>query len=447
MIKEQTKIIFPFQYTTKPAASLCQTINPDELYNLLPYVKNFFDNESTKKISILPIEIPTLYSLCYKPSLEHFAKHIEIVAFQQAQIYFFDKNIAILVITLKAFTDQEKVSSSKIIKILTDVSNYNRAIMVNKSPKDIYTTIPITTNYDKPVYIGQVKIFTDKKNNCTIVSDFRIPDNFDLVDNDINAALHTNEKRFYDHLSQSETVREWIQNLLQPYIHDFDHANFLNLSKLLFYSIILTENGFCPLMEKYTESLLFGHTYEHSTSAESFQFALKPHKYSSKVNVFSNLNGVVIIGLDQENQYMRSSYFDQFGKNIFLIYVFVLLQKSRLVQLITDADKVSLNDNQPYFKDALIEFLTYINFTQLSNNPARNEIYKFFRTTNLIDDLLKETTILTKFFSRKEEISSQHREARRTLILEIILGVIGFLVSIASIFNDEIKEFLLNLIK
>jgi hypothetical protein len=439
-MKEKSQLIFPFKYNIRPDNGDFYGIHADETYNFLPYVKSFFNDGSVKQLSILPVEIPLEGTLCFKTSYKSFEKNITDIFFQNAQIYFFDKNIAILSIVFRTSSDKSKELMSRILKAFTDIGNHNDARFLSLLAKNTYSIIDPIENNEHVEIFGNVKVFVDKKNKHTVVSDFRC-DEGELIENQaIVNAIENNKKSFYQKIEHAPNIQQWIMSIIEPYIETFSEANFLNHSKLTLYSIVLLDEEHNDI-DNFVEALLLGYSYEESDNSIEI---VKKYQYSSKIDVYSNLNGVVIIGKDSKNEYMKYSFFDQFSKNIMLIYLFVLLQKARLVQLINDADRVHADDNDRNFKDDLLEYLIHIDFTQLSNNPARNNIYKFFRETNFIKDLLEETKTITDFFTRKEEIADRLYDQQKVHRLEWMLGLLGLLGSIIGIYGNEMKDFINN---
>lgn len=439
-IKSQSQLLFPFKYKSKPSNGDCYGINQDEIYDFLPYVRSFFNDQSVKQLSILPITIPSNGMLCFKPSVQNFADHLMDLSFQSAQIYFFDKNIAILVITLPLTQDLTKESISRMLKSITNINKHNDARIVYTLAKKTYSIVEAIEDYENTAIFGNVKVYFDKKNNHTVVNDFRINPGDKIDNNIIQSAVENNKKKFYTEVEKSPNIKEWIVSLIDPYIDNFEEANFLNHSRLILYSVLLLNEE--SNIESFIEALLFGYEYHNDGcfSAASLIEVIQKNQYSSKIDVYSNLNGVVVIGRDETNEYMKNSYFDQFTKNVMLIYSFVILQKSRLIQLISNADRMHMNGKNYNFKDELLEYLVHIDFTQLSNNPGRNKIYKFFRETNSIKDLLEETKTITDSYTREEEIADRLNEQQKTRRLELGLAFLGIIGAIVGIYGVEIKS-------
>lgn len=429
-------LIYPFQYVSQPD-DFSENLTKDQLFEFLPYVKNFF-TKSHKNIRIKNIKIQKDITLHTGKSKN---EQLTELYFEEAKIFFFQSNIAMLVLKLSIKEHFDFQNSREILthtlKHLSTLSNNNSSKIVSCIPSRIVNKIPLTENMHKHCN-GKVNIIPLVEEEKLIVRDFRIK----TVENNlaINKAIEENRKQYNVHVERALSISAWVESLISPYIDTFDNSNFLNISYLNIFTLSLAPKDDTQKNNFIDASLLHYDYLKNDINESKSHTGIKKLAYSRNINVYANLNGALILADD--TAYNKDTFFNHFSHNILLIYLFVLLQKSILITLINNTDReldnIGKKDSQTY-KDTILNYLIHIDFTQLSNNPVRNEIYKFFRETHLIKDLLSEIKLIVDNYDNQKQKEDERRTSNRFMWFEITIAIIGVLQLISE--WDQISKF------
>ncbi len=434
-------LIYPFQYISQPD-DFSETLTKDQLFEFLPYVKNFFI-QSHKNIRIKNIKI-------LKDITLHTGKgkneHLTELHFEEAKIFFFQSNIAMLVLKLSVNEHFDFHSNRKtlthVLKHLSTLNNNSNSKIVQCIPSRIVNKMPLPENMYKHCN-GKVNIIPLIQEEKLIVRDFRI----ETTENNltISEAIENNRKQYNAHFEKSLSISAWIESLISPYIDTFEKSNFLNISYLNIFTLSLIPQEDNQKNNFIDASLLHYDYLKNDINESKAHTGIKKLSYSRNINVYANLNGTLILA--DETAYNKNTFFNHFSYNILLIYVFVLFQKSILITLINNTDReindLDKKDSQTY-KDIILDYLIHIDFTQLSNNPVRNEIYKFFRETHLIKDLLGEIKLIVDNYDNQKQKQNERKSAHRFMLFEITIGVLGVIQVITE--WDKIYKFFTTLL-
>jgi len=429
----QIHLLYPFQYINKPDQN-DELITEDQLFEFLPYVKTFF-TAGYKNIFIKKLDIPKSVTLHFGSSTDDRMVELNI---SDSKIFFFSHDIAILSIQIIIDAEMSKQDVSLIIKHFSNLTKTSKSRVLNVLPSKMLTEIDYDTNIKKECY-EYVTVVSVKNQNKTLVKDFRCSSNTIFSSQAIADAIVKNRDKFEVLLESALSVNEWIEGIISPYIHSFPVSNFLNIAYLNLFVLTLIDKE-DKEREKFIDAILLRYEFLKSETTNINHNGIQKLPYSNNINVYANLNGTVVLADD--NDYNRSTLFNHFGKNILLIYLFVLLQKSILIKLIDGADdelKNSQNLVNTNYKDMIIDYMRHIDFTQLSNNPVRNGIYKFYRSTHMIKDLLAEIKIIIDYYTAQKKMEDDQRSERSFRRFEIIVGSVGLLLGILG-FKSELYQ-------
>lgn len=433
IILYQIHLLYPFTYTSKPEQS-DESITEDQFFEFLPYVKTFFTS-GYKNIFIKKLDIPKRVTLHFGNGINPRMTELNI---SDGKIFFFTHDVAILSIQIMVDTEMSKQDISLIIKHFSNLTKTSKSRILNVHPSKILTEIHYDKNIKKECY-EYVTVVSVKNQNKTLVKDFRCASSTITSSPDIADAIVENREKFQVILESSPSVKEWIESIISPYIHSFAVSNFLNIAYLNLFVLTLV-NKEDKERDKFVDAVLLRYEFLKSETTSINHSGIEKLPYSNNINVYANLNGTVVLA--DNNDYNKSTLFNHFGKNILLIYLFVLLQKSILIKLIDGADdelKNSQNLVNTNYKDMIIDYMRHIDFTQLSNNPVRNSIYKFYRSTHMIKDLLAEIKIIIDYYTAQKKMEDDQRSEAAFRRFEIIVGSVGLMLALLSL-KSEINE-------
>lgn len=437
MKNRQINLIYPFKYETKPNKT-DETISKDQLFEFLPYAKSFFVKKS-KNIIIKKLDTKKDFTIHFTKSKQ---TYIEELCIHESKIIFFQYNIAMLLIKVSIPNELSETEISLISKNLSSITSNAKVKIVDIQPSRVITKVKFSEEIQKSIF-NKVHIIPVQTSQEIIVKDFRC-DTVKVTNQTVMEAILNNKSKYQDALEVSLSVSEWIEEMIKPYISSFEKSNFLNLAYLNIYTLLLIDKD-NDVKEQWIDSLLLRYESYHEQSMQIEHKGIQKLAYSGNINIYSNLNGTVAVAKNYE--YNQQTFFDHFGKNILLIYIFVLLQKSILIDLINKADADIEDKGNKYQnqKDIILSYLKHIDFTQLSNNPVRNEIYKFFRSTHMVKDLISEIKIIIEYYSSLKDKEDDQRNSRRFQIFEITIAIIG-LIPIILEFREEIFKYLSQLV-
>ncbi len=429
----QIHLLYPFQYINKPDQS-DESITEDQLFEFLPYVKTFF-TAGHKNIIIKKLDIPKSGTLHFGSGTNARMAELNI---SDSKVFFFSHDVAILSIQIIIDTEMSKQDVSLIIKHFSNLTKTSKSRVLNVHPSKMLTEIHYDKNIRKECY-EYVTVVSVENQNKTLVKDFRCTSKTIVPSQAIADAIVENRDKFQALLESAPSVNEWIEGIISPYIHSFSVSNFLNIAYLNLFVLTLIDKE-DKEREKFIDTVLLRYEFSKSETTSINHSGIQKLHYSNNINAYANLNGTVVLA--DNNEYNKSTFFNHFGKNILLIYLFVLLQKSILIKLIDGADdelKNSQNLVNTNYKDMIIDYIRHIDFTQLSNNPVRNGIYKFYRSTYMIKDLLAEIKVIIEYYTAQKKMEDDQRAESAFRRFEIIVGSVGLLLAILG-FKSEIYQ-------
>jgi len=382
-------VLYPFIYDEK---KVLDKQNIDKLYKLthenlkdfLPYTNNFFGNyhfKDTKEIS-LPCIIKDDHILNID-----FIKDNKIntkLCIESNKIFFFEKSIAILSIEYVIPND---------IKDIEFLYYHQKLSSIEKRGKQ------------------NLKLSNDKV--FTYYFEF------------INYIIEPYCKN--DDISYDEKKRLTINNL-------FDRSNLYtyNLLTVNQSNKHLNTFGFLEPLSQYRIKL--DDVIIKNINSNIIQ-------QTSNINTIANENVVAHIGIksnNADNNFIEKEFFPKYNNNHFLTYVITLYQTSKLEQLILKAFLKEIDnedlENMRNIKSEILHFISNGNFTKISNNSIRNNLYKFYRKSFEIKDLIYEIDTISDKLTNKLETIHQDRQAFREKILNLILALIGIGLSIVGLY-------------
>jgi len=89
--------------------------------------------------------------------------------------------------------------------------------------------------------------------------------------------------------------------------------------------------------------------------------------------------------------------------------------------------------NMREVKSEILHFISNGNFTKISNNSIRNNLYKFYRKSTDLKDMIEEiNTISEKITNQLETFEAEERE-RKDRYINYLLAFIGIVLTIISL--------------
>lgn len=220
------------------------------------------------------------------------------------------------------------------------------------------------------------------------------------------------------------TVSDWLTGLVSPWCAQF---NPLARSHVAAYSILFVgrEQAVPPA---FIEALLHNRIYQADPNLSQethLADSVRSVRHSGQIQVFGTTSGTLYICRDDGSEFMRNNVFDLFGRNYLFTFIITVFQQVRLQQLIDDASDLfvtrHISKQVKTLKESILTYLAQSDFTQLSNNPSRNLLYKFFRTNFEIRDLLDEASTIVKKIDQEIEAEKAEKVERIAILLEVLI--------------------------
>jgi len=386
---EESKLTvsYPFQYDREKVLRISSEnivkLNPDYLSDFLPYTKNnFFGkyhleldvNGKIKKEKPAQVTLPCVIENNSVNTIQFFKDNkikTPIVEIEKIEIFFFEKDIAILTISYvlpKNLNDVEYLYYHTKLSTLAKRGKQNLKTSNDQEFKYYYEFIDNLTS----IYTNEsINIFT-------------------------RSNMYSYNLLVAQHCTESSNARTFLEPLTQ-------------------YREKLDEFSVAKINANYIEQ-------------------------TSNMNTVANENVVVHVGIkrnDADNNFIGSEFFNKYNNNHFLTYIITIYQVSKLEQLINKAFLKEIDsqdlENMREVKSEMLHFISNGNFTKISNNSIRNNLYKFYRKSIDLKDMLEEVnTISEKITNKLEIIQNQESEKRETMI-NYLLGFIGIVLSVIGI--------------
>lgn len=370
-------VLHPFIYDTKKIKLLdidnLLKLKCDYLEDFLPYTKNFFGNYHFSKDTPTSVQTPCILQSKDIFSIDFYKekKITEVIKIENIVLYLFEKSIGILTI------------------------NY-------KMPKNI-------SNEQYLLY--HWKLSTLKKNR----------------DQNIKTS-HGKEFKYYF---------EFIDDLLSSYCHE--NSNIFDRSYLYTYNLLTSnQSEQASSYQNFIEPLI-----QYRKKLDDTSVNLSNTNYiqqTANIYTIANENVLVHIGIKlqgQDNNFIDNEFFNKYQNNHFLTYIITLYQTSKMEQLIIKAFLKEDNDkdlkNMQDIKNKILHFIANGNFTKISNNSIRNNLYKFYRENFEIQDLIKEIDTVSNKISNKLETLLDEAQSKRDETRNLFIGIIGLFIGIIGV--------------
>ena len=383
-IEKSTIIVsYPFEYDKDKVLRLnpknMVQLNKDYLTDFLPYTKNNFfgeyqlSDESPKKITL-----PCIINHDSASTIE-FYKDKKIknpsIKVEKIEIYFFEKDIAILTIDYRI---PDALSDLEYLYYHTKLST-----LAKRSNQNLKTSNGQEFKYYYKFIDDLISIYTNKLTNIFTRSN-----------------MYTYNLLVADYCIEPTTAKKFLEPLTQYR----DKLDLFNIDKI---------------------------------SANHIQ-------QTTNINTIANENVVVHIGIKREsdsNNFINNEFFKKYTNNHLLTYIITIYQVSKLEQLINKAlieekDSKDLK-NMRQIKSEMLYFISNVNFTKISNNSIRNNLYKFYRKSIDIKDMTEEVDTISEKITNELGVILETKSQARYTILNYLIAFFGFLISstIAIIFS------------
>ena len=393
---------------------------------LLPYIENFFyfkrKNDNHPPFTLTIHEHQTELGILIRRK-NHKEDEQIFKMMLSVNIHFFSKNLAILVITINNPLYQSKnninwnVSEKEQLSFLNNSlsiisEKWNHQIKIYKifNKNDYVSTID---GYNKEGNIENNKFsLKNIKNNKIRVSGFD-----DSLYNEQCKSIQSimdKHKLLYDKQKNNQTTQEFILSFIKPFVKSEDqkHLNPFNRTRTYTYITLLSsEDNDMGLVD----TLLSQKKYNKNSSIGAKYL---PWKISNMVNIYANENCLVTYGTQDQTNYMKRNYIDNYMEKYYRVYLIVLYQKSKLEELILRASQLNfddaISDQKNYqltianLKKDILYYMTKIDYTNFSSNANRNAFYRFNRNIYYIKDLhLEAVNVISKINNELQEIKEQ----------------------------------------
>ena len=231
------------------------------------------------------------------------------------------------------------------------------------------------------------------------------------------------------------SAKEWYSSLVSPYLtlDENERCSFnpFNRSSIISSSILAVGRDY-PDKPAFMEALLLNRRLDKGENGSFLADSVHRVRQSESIESFGNSTGVVYLCRDSGNEFSRIGVFDVYGKNYLLVFLITVYQQVRIQTLIEKSSRIiAPNQSTNAVKELKAEILTYLaryDFTQISHNPARNLLYKFFRRNFELKELLEEVSTITKKIDQEIEAENTHIHAKKVqkgekiaLILEVLI--------------------------
>lgn len=234
--------------------------------------------------------------------------------------------------------------------------------------------------------------------------------------------LSTIEKRNKQNLITSNNKEfkyyfEFINELISNYTNNFD--NISQRSNIFTYNTIITNNAD---ENNYTTNFLEALVQyrSHTDTLPITKLSSNHITQTSNTHTIGNENVILHVGIKStecDNNFIENEFFKKYSNNHFLTYITALYQICKVEQLIIKAfsdDRFNQDlEKTRDIKKEILDFLSYINFTKISNNSIRNNLYKFYRKTFDINSLIQEIyEVSEKISSELEQLEAKKIDKR-----------------------------------
>jgi len=313
-------------------------------------------------------------------------------------------------------------------------SNFTRSIDFVKDNK-------ITQKID----INNIKLYFFEKSIAILTIEYAIPQNI------------SNKEFLYYHQKLSTIEKRSKQNIRISCEKDFKYY-FEFINSIISNYVAETNNIFCR-SNLYTYSLIVANATEQDKQIQNFIEPLLQYRNSldeisitqsyiafvqqvPNIYTIANENVVVHIGIKQKscnNNFIDNEFFNKYQNNHFLTYLITLFQATKIEQLIIKAflqeDKNKDLKNIRFIKSEILHFIANGDFTKISNNSIRNNLYKFYRKKFEIKDMLQEIKTVSEELKNELENIIEDKKAQTDKIRNFIIGVVGIILAIIQTYQ------------
>ena len=296
---------------------------------------------------------------------------------------------------------------------------------------------------DSIIKIGKIEVFLFEKDIAILSINYKIPNN--LNDEDYlyyHAKLSTLAKRSKQNLKTSNNQEfkyyyEFIDDVTSIYTNDA--KNIFTRSNMYTYDLVIAQ--YC-LESSNAKSFLEPLTQYREKLDEFIVDKINTNyiQQVSNINTIANENVVVHIGIKRDasdNGFISNEFFNKYSNNHFLTYIITMYQISKLEQLINKAflKEIDFKDLEKMreVKSEILYFISNGNFTKISNNSIRNNLYKFYRKSIDLKDILEEVSTVSEKITNELEIMQEEKREKRENLINYFLGFIGIVLSIIGI--------------
>lgn len=355
--------------------------------------------------------------------------------------------------------DQNKITISNEInlheELFEDFLPYTKNFFKHKS-KDYPCVIEINDyNYikftniknhicEQEILIDKINIYFFEKKIAILKIEYLLPENINYSDFLIYHHCLTklkkqrNQKTIDSKANNYNYYEDFIKHLINDY--GYNELNIFNKSNLNSYNLIISkqlENDF-PINSFIVPLVQYRNKLENIESEESIFFST-----SQIANIKTYANENIVLHFAQNNDdFIKNSFMDKYTNNHYLTYLIVFYQVCKIQQLIVntflDDSLISSSDFERIrnIKTEILYFMSNINFSKISNNSIRNNLYKFYKKAfeiELLSNEVKEVSEkITNDLENKEKEINEKKRNRSTLMFTIIslfLAIITLSVS------------------
>jgi len=153
-----------------------------------------------------------------------------------------------------------------------------------------------------------------------------------------------------------------------------------------------------------------------------------------------NENVAIHIALKDESNndtFIYQEFFNKYNNNHFLTYIIALYQTTMIEHLIVKAflyeDEDKDLQNMRKIKNDILYFMANGNFTKISNNSIRNNLYKFYRSNFEIQNLIEEIDTVADKITNELETLHQDKQTKRDEMRNFILTIVGVVLAVIQI--------------
>jgi len=230
---------------------------------------------------------------------------------------------------------------------------------------------------------------------------------------------------------------EFIDDLLKPYTLKVDNV----FSRVNLYSYNVLVAKYCnntTNMQNFLEPLTQYRT--KLDEIETVQLNASIFTQTANIHTISNENVTIHVAIEKDNiinDFIENDFFEKYLNNHFLTYLISIYQVSKLTQLINRAflkgvESQDINTMRDIKMDILY-FVSNGNFTKISNNSIRNNLYKFYRKVMDLKEMLDEVNTVSEKISSELERKQNDKQNRMYKRFEIALAFIGALIGVIGL--------------